>query len=298
VLAGGVPVLVDVEPGTLNMDVERLADAIGPRTRAIMPVHFAGLPVDLDPVYALAAQHGLRVLEDCAHAIGAEYKSQRIGSFGDTHVFSFHPNKNITTGEGGAVVSADDDLLRTVSQLRFHGIDREAFNRFARGGSQHYDVVTPGFKYNMLDMQAALGLHQLPRLDGFIERRTQLVQRYRAALAGVEGLSYAADPAFAHRHAWHLFTILVNGDGGRVSRDAFMDALKTRGIGTGLHYTAAHLFTYYREKFGFHEGQFPIAEKICAQIVSLPLFPDMTDAQQDFVVETLTDVLASPTGAR
>ena len=153
-----------------------------------MPVHFAGLPVDLDPLYALANKHGLRVIEDAAHAIGTEYKGKRIGSFGDTQVFSFHPNKNMTTGEGGCVATRDEKLAEDVALLRFHGMDREAWNRFGKKGSQHYEIITPGFKYNMMDIQAALGLHQLPALDGFIQRRTELALRYqKASRAGRSG---------------------------------------------------------------------------------------------------------------
>src|SRR4051812_815881 len=163
VLGNGTPVLVDVDPKTFNIDAERLAGAITPRTKAIMPVHFAGLAVDLDPIYALADKHGLRVIEDCAHAIHAEYKGKRLGSFGDTQVFSFHPNKNMTTGEGGVVVTRDATVAKSVATMRFHGIDRDAFNRFSKAGSQVYDVIAPGFKYNMMDLQAAIGMHQLPR---------------------------------------------------------------------------------------------------------------------------------------
>ena len=178
VLAGGKPVLVDIDPGTLNMDTARIEAAITPRTRAIMPVHYAGLPCDMDAIYAIAKKHGLRVVEDCAHAIGAEYKGKRLGSFGDIAVMSFHPNKNMTTGEGGAVITDDAEVVAKVERLRFHGIDRNAFNRFTKAGSQEYDVVLPGYKYNMMDMQAALGLHQLPELSGFIDKRKAQAERY------------------------------------------------------------------------------------------------------------------------
>ena len=182
VLAGAKPVLVDIDD-TYNMDVNRVADAITPRTRAIMPVHFTGLSVDLDPIYELARKHNLRVIEDACQAIGSRYKNKLIGSFGDTQIFSFHPNKNITTGEGGCIVTRDPALAKKMSVLRFHGIDRDAFNRFSKQGSQHYDVIAPGFKYNMLDLQGVLGLHQLPELDNYIKRRTELAVRYNQLLA-------------------------------------------------------------------------------------------------------------------
>jgi len=290
-LTGGRPVLVDVDRRTYQMDPARLARAVTPRTRAILPVHFAGAPVDLDPVYELARQHGLRVLEDAAHAIGTEYKGRRIGSFGDAQVFSFHPNKNITTGEGGAVTCRDDALAAEIQLLRFHGMDREAWARFGRTGSQHYEIIAPGYKFNLTDMQAALGLHQLPALEGFIARRTALAARYRAALAGWNELILPGDPAYPHRHAWHLFAPLVNtGAGTRLTRDEFMAALKERNVGTGLHYRAAHLYPYYRENFGWKPGDFPNTEFISDRIVSLPLFPLLTDAQQDGVIAAMRDV--------
>jgi dTDP-4-amino-4,6-dideoxygalactose transaminase len=290
VLTGGKPVLVDVVRDDYNLDVEKLAKAITPRTKAIMPVHFAGLPVDLDPVYALAEKHGLRVIEDAAHAIGTDYRGRRIGSFGDVQVFSFHPNKNITTGEGGAIALRDEKLAAELQLLRFHGMDREAWARFGKTGNQHYEIITPGYKFNMMDMQAALGIHQLPALDGFIARRTELVARYRAALASWPEFLLPKDPAYPHRHAWHLFAPLVNtGAGTPLSRDAFMAALKERNIGTGLHYRAAHLYPYYRDTFGWKPGDFPHAEFISDRIVSLPLFPSMTDAQQDHVIAGMRD---------
>jgi dTDP-4-amino-4,6-dideoxygalactose transaminase len=290
VLAGGKPVLVDVELDTYNMDVSKLAKAITNRTRAIVPVHFAGLPVDLDPLYHLANKHGLRVIEDAAHAIGTEYKGKRIGAFGDTQVFSFHPNKNMTTGEGGCVVTRDDKLAEKIALLRFHGMDREAWNRFGKSGSQHYEIIAPGLKYNMMDIQAALGLHQLPALEGFIKRRTELALRYQKLFANWPQWTRPGTPAFAHRHAWHLYTPLINPAAAGMDRDAFMQGMKQRNIGTGLHYRAVHLYPYYREHFGFKPGDFPNAESISERIVSLPLFPGMRDADQDRAIAATADL--------
>jgi dTDP-4-amino-4,6-dideoxygalactose transaminase len=290
VLTGGKPVLVDVEPGTYNMDVTKIENAVTPRTRAIMPVHFAGLPVDLDPLYGIAKKHNLRVIEDAAHAIGTEYKGKRIGAFGDIQVFSFHPNKNMTTGEGGCVVTRDEKIAGDVALLRFHGMDREAWNRFGKKGNQHYEIVTPGFKYNMMDMQAALGLHQLKQLGGFIRRRAELAQRYQKLLAGWPQCSLPAAPAYSHLHAWHLYTPLINPEAAGMDRDAFMQGMKERNIGTGLHYRAVHLYPYYREHFGFKRGDFPNAETISDRIVSLPLFPLMTDADQDRVIAAMANL--------
>jgi dTDP-4-amino-4,6-dideoxygalactose transaminase len=290
VLAGGKPVLVDVEPGTYNMDVTRIEKAITKRTRAIMPVHFAGLPVDLDPLYDIAKKHNLRVIEDAAHAIGTEYKGKRIGSFGDIQVFSFHPNKNMTTGEGGCVVTRDEKLASDVALLRFHGMDREAWNRFGKKGSQHYEIIAPGYKYNMMDIQAALGLHQLKQLDGYIKRRTELALRYHRLLADWTHWTVTKSPAYSHLHAWHLYTPLINPEAAGMDRDAFMQGMKERNIGTGLHYRAVHLYPYYREQFGFKPGDFPVAETISDRIVSLPLFPLMTDQDQDRVIAAMDDL--------
>ncbi len=287
VLAGGTPVLVDIDPHTFNMDVDRVSDAITDKTRAILPVHFAGLPVDLDPIYAIAEQYQLRVIEDAAHAMGADYKGRRIGSAGDTHVFSFHPNKNMTTGEGGCVATRDEALARQVSALRFHGIDREAWNRYGKNGNQEYDVVMPGFKYNMMDLQAALGIHQLKALDGFIDRRRELALRYQEALADWPQWTLPGTPLFDHRHAWHLYTPLMNEAVSGMNRNMFMERMKEKNIGTGLHFRPAHLYSYYQEEFGFRSGDFPIAEDIGERIVSLPLFPRMTDADHDRVLDVM-----------
>jgi len=293
VLAGAKPVLVDIDPATLNMDMNRLQDAVTDKTRLIMPVHFAGLPVDLDPLYQLAEQRGIRVIEDAAHAIGTEYKGKRIGSFGDTQVFSFHPNKNMTTGEGGCIATRDDELARKMGLLRFHGMDREAWNRFGKSGSQDYQIVLPGFKYNMMDIQAALGLHQLRDLEGFIERRTELVNRYQEVLADWPQFTLPSEPGFSHRHAWHLYTPLVNEMEAKMNRDEFMARMKEKNVGTGLHYRAAHLYPYYREEFGFAPGDFPHAEDAGERIVSLPLFPSMTDAEHDRVIDVMYSIFNS-----
>lgn len=290
ILAGCKPVLVDIDSRTLNMDLNQLESAITGRTRVIMPVHFAGLPVDLDALYSLAEKYELRVIEDAAHAIGTEYKGRRIGSFGDTQVFSFHPNKNMTTGEGGCVATRDEELARKIGLLRFHGIDREAWNRFGKNGSQHYEIVLPGFKYNMMDIQAALGIHQLEELDYFITRRTELVTRYQEVLGDWPQLTLPTLPEFEHRHAWHLFTPLINEEISNMSRDEFMDRMKDKNIGTGLHYRAVHLYPYYREQFGFKPGDFPKAEDAGQRIVSLPLFPTMSDVEQDRVLDVMYSI--------
>jgi len=289
VQAGGKPVLVDVDH-TYNMDVSKLPQAITPRTRAIMPVHLTGLPVDLDPLYALAKKHDLRVLEDAAQAIGTGYKGRLLGSFGDIQTFSFHPNKNMTTGEGGCITTHDEALIQKIRALRFHGIDRSAWDRYGKKGDQAYDVIAPGFKYNMMDIQAALGIHQLPELEDFIAKRTLLAERYLSILGDWPELTLPQLPAYAHRHSWHLFCVLINPEAAHLNRDTFMQEMKAHNIGTGLHYNAAHLYRFYQEHFGFKKGDFPVAENICSRIVSLPLFPDLTISEQDRVIAAMGKV--------
>jgi dTDP-4-amino-4,6-dideoxygalactose transaminase len=288
---GAVPVLADIDASTLNIRVEEIEKKISSRTKAIVPVHYVGQPVDLDPILGLAASRGLAVLEDAAHAVGAEYKGRRIGSFPTTSVFSFHPNKNMTTGEGGMVVTEEESVFEKASLLKFHGMDKESWKRFAKTGSPRYDVAIPGYKYNMMDIQAALGLHQLPRLDGFLAQRERLAARYDAALSATVGLILPQRVPYPVRHAWHLYTPLVDVDRLTIDRDRFMEELKARNIGTGLHYTAAHEFSYYANRFGWRPEDFPEAHFVSERIVSLPLFPGLTDSDQDDVVEAIRDVL-------
>ncbi|MEK6747374.1 MAG: DegT/DnrJ/EryC1/StrS aminotransferase family protein [Pseudomonadota bacterium] len=289
--AGGKPVLVDIAPNTLNINPDAIEAAITSRTRAIIPVHFAGLPCDMDVIYDLAKKHNLRVIEDCAHSIGATYKDKRLGSFGDIQVISFHPNKNITTGEGGAIITNDSALLYTLERLRFHGIDRNAFNRFSKAGSPQYDVVMPGFKYNMMDIQAALGIHQLPELANFIEKRTSLANRYLEVLGDWEEFTLPQAPQYAHSHAWHLFTVQLKQNAAGLDRDGLINAMKAENIGVGLHYQSIHTFTYYSREYGWKPDDFPNSLAAGDSIFSLPLFPTMTIDEQDRVIKSLEKVL-------
>lgn len=291
VVSGGKPVLVDIDPKTYNIDIQKIEEAITPRTRAIMPVHFAGLPVDLDPLYALAEKYHLHIIEDAAHAIGTEYKGRRIGSFGDTQVFSFHPNKVMTTGEGGCLTTRSEEIAKQITIQRFHGIDREAWNRFSKTGSQHYDVIAPGFKYNMADFQAALGIHQLKALDEMIEKRTLLANRYYETLSRWKEFTLQAIPEYSHRHSWYICAPLLNLEAAGMSRDDFIQAMKEHNIGLGLHYEAVHLYSYYQKNFGYKAGDFPHAESVGSRIFSLPLFPDMTFEEQDRVIDTMALIL-------
>ncbi|CAL7963764.1 UDP-4-amino-4-deoxy-L-arabinose aminotransferase [Gammaproteobacteria bacterium] len=288
--AGAKPVLVDVDLKTRNIDVTKIVSKITPRTKAILPVHFAGIPVDLDPLYEIAQKYNLRVLEDSAHAIGSRYKGRVIGSFGDTQAFSFHPNKVMTTGEGGCISTRDSKLAQDIRVQRFHGIDREAFNRHEKGGSQDYDVIQPGYKYNMLDLQAAIGIHQLTELESFIAKRQLLVDRYNEKLADWPELTLPQLPGYDCRVSWYVYAPLINTEAANMSRDTFMEQMKEHDIGTGLHHHAAHLYTYYQETYGYKRGQFPHAETISDRIVSLPLFATMTLDDQDRVIAAMKRV--------
>ena len=293
VLAGGTPVFVDIAPTTFNLDTDLLEQAITERTRVILPVHFAGLPANLDAIYALAARYQLRVLEDAAHAMGTQYNHQLIGSFGDTQVFSFHPNKNITTGEGGCVVTRDATLAEKILRLHFHGLDKHFLGQITPRPIEQDLILFPGYKSNMTDIQAILGSHQLQALEEFIARRTALAERYHAVLAHWPQCILPAIPSPQHRHAWHLYTVLINQAAPPdIDRDQFRTQMLTANIGTGLHYyPALHLHPYYRHTFGYQQGDFPHAEAISKRIVSLPLCPAMTDAEQARVLTTMQTIL-------
>ncbi|HEY6006801.1 MAG TPA: DegT/DnrJ/EryC1/StrS aminotransferase family protein [Geobacteraceae bacterium] len=293
VLCGGKPVLVDIEPGTLNIDATKIREKITERTRAIIPVHFAGQSCDMDPIFALAREFNLTVIEDAAHAAGTEYKGRRIGSLDSISIFSFHPNKNLTTGEGGMVCTPDENLAEEVSLLKFHGMNREAWKRFSASGTPNYDIVLPGFKYNMMDIQAAIGIHQLPRLDGFIDRRSEIARFYNEAFADVAELQTPVLAPYAQRHAWHLYTPLVRVERLTIDRDRFMAELKKLNIGSGLHYKAIHHHEYYRETLAIRPGELANADYASDRILSLPLFPRMSMEDARDVVEAVKTVISA-----
>jgi UDP-4-amino-4-deoxy-L-arabinose-oxoglutarate aminotransferase len=291
VLAGATPVFADVDRDTLMVRPDAVARALTPRTRLIIPVHYAGAPADLEPLRRLAAERGVPLIEDAAHAAGTEYRGEPIGRRG-TAIFSFHPIKNITTGEGGMIVSDDDEFLARVRRLKFHGLGVDAFDRQQQGRSPQAEVVEPGYKYNLTDLAAVLGRRQLARLGEFNRKRAELAAAYRARLAEVPAVLPLADPPYPMRHAWHLFIVRLDTDRAGLDRDAFMDRLKRRNIGTGLHFRAAHLQKYYRETMGFRRGLLPDTEWNSDRICSLPLFPDMTLRDVDDVVAAIRDALA------
>jgi dTDP-4-amino-4,6-dideoxygalactose transaminase/nucleoside-diphosphate-sugar epimerase len=271
---GAKPVFVDVERDTLNLDPALVEASITPRTRAIMPVHMAGQACDLDAIHAIAARYGIPVVEDAAHAIGTTYRGRKIGTISPLTCFSFYPTKNMTTIEGGLVTTEDDELAEKIRVLSFAGISRDAWKRYSKAGSQHWQLLYPGFKYNMTDIQAALGLHQIGKLDGFIDQREALVRRYCELLAGTPGISWLADRPWG-RHARHLFEILVEPDALTIDRDEFLAALRADNIGTGIHFISLHLQPYY-QALGYEPSNLPAADWVSRRIISLPLYPSMT----------------------
>jgi len=289
-VTGAKPVFADVDRDTLQVTPETVAAAVTERTRAILPVHFAGQACDLDGLAANATPRGLTIIQDAAHAVGTEFCGRRIGSDGISACFSFHPIKNITTGEGGMITTDSDELAEKLRLLRFHGVNRDAWSRYGKVDSPRYETVTPGWKYNLSDLQAALGIHQLAKLDGFIQRRTHLAELYHAQIAGIDGVKPLGRAVGTSRHAWHLFVVTIEPDRFGCDRDRFMQSMAQHGVGTGLHFTAVHLHDYYRSRYGYASGALPNTEWASDRVVSLPLFPGMSDSDVSRVCEAIRAV--------
>jgi dTDP-4-amino-4,6-dideoxygalactose transaminase len=285
---GATPVLVDVEPDTLNIDPHTIAARLSPRTRCILPVHYTGHPCEMDMILDIASSHGLSVVEDAAHALPASYHGRRIGTLGDLTAFSFYATKNITTGEGG-MLTGRPELLEKARVQSLHGMSRDAWNRYGKGGSWYYEVVAPGFKYNMTDIQASLGLQQLKKLPAFQERRRHVVRRYTDAFSNHE---YYEPPKERPgvESAWHLYVLRLNLETLRIGRDQFVEELAERNIGTSVHFIPVHVHPYYRDKYGFKASDFPVAYANYQRILSLPLHPRLSDEDVDDVIEAVVDV--------
>ncbi|MEE9101476.1 UDP-4-amino-4-deoxy-L-arabinose aminotransferase [Pseudomonas nitroreducens] len=285
-LLGATPVFVDVDRDTLMTDAARIEAAITPRTRAIIPVHYAGAPADMDPINALAQRHGIAVIEDAAHAAGTRYRGRPVGQTG-TAIFSFHAIKNMTCAEGGMFVTDDDALADRVRMLKFHGLGVDAYDRLTHGRKPQAQVIEPGFKYNLTDINAAIALVQLDRLEAINARRAELAAAYQERLAGlpVEPLSV---PDYPHQHAWHLYILRIDAERCGIDRDGFMQALQQRGIGSGIHFIGSHLHSYYRQRFP--GVSLPNTEWNSARLCSIPLFPDMTTGDLDRVVEAIETI--------
>ncbi len=284
--------LVDIDPATMCIDPRLIEAAITPRTKALMPVHYAGLAADMPRILALARRHGLKVVEDAAHALPTTLGGRLVGCFdSDATVFSFYANKTMTTGEGGMLVTRDAALAQRARVMRLHGMNRDAFDRFtAKVPSWYYEVVAPGFKYNLTDIAAALGIHQLKRAQAFQQRRAEIAARYDQGFAGLP-LITPPQPAVGDRHAWHLYALRL-GDGAGIERDRFIEALFEHGIGCSVHYIPLHLHPYWRDRYALQAEQFPHSQHAYERLVSLPIYTRMSDADVDRVTSAVRRVLA------
>jgi dTDP-4-amino-4,6-dideoxygalactose transaminase len=287
--------LVDIDPATLNIDPAAIEAAITSRTKAIMPVHYAGLAVDMDAIHAIAHKHGLKVVEDAAHALPTTWRGTMVGNHAsDAIVFSFYANKTMTTGEGGMLVTRNADLAARAKVMRLHGINRDAFDRFtAKVPSWYYEIVAPGFKYNLTDIAASLGLHQLQRIDGFQTKREHIAQRFDAALAD---LPLVLPPRPVHDgdvHAWHLYVVRLSDEAiaQGITRDGFIESLFADGIGVSVHYIPLHLHPYWKDRYGLQPEAFPHSQQAYERMVSLPLYTRMTEADTDRVIAAVRKAL-------
>jgi len=290
--AGAVPVMADVEPGTMNIDPAEVERRITPRTRAILPVHFAGRPCDMDALCDVAQRHKLMIIEDCAHAIETEYHGTPAGRFGAFGCFSFYVTKNVITGEGGMVLTRSEEAAARIKVLALHGMSKDAWKRFSDEGFVHYQVTEPGFKYNMMDIQAAIGIHQLARVEPYWERREAIWKRYQEAFAGL-AVTRPADPEPDTRHGYHLYTLLVDEAAAGISRDGFLAAIQAENIGAGVHYLSIPEHDYYRKTYGWTPEAYPNAMRAGRQTVSLPFSAKLSDDDVDDVIEAVHRVLGT-----
>lgn len=280
---GATPVFVDIDPATYCIDVAKIEEAITPKTRAIVPVHYAGQACDMDSIMDIAQRHGLFVLEDAAHAVYTQYKGRMIGSIGNATAFSFYATKNLTTAEGGMLTTDDEQLAEKARIISLHGMSHNAWNRYAATGSWYYEVEYPGFKYNMTDIQASLGIHQLEKLEAMQGLRARWADMYNKAFADIPEIitPYVAPWT---RPSWHIYAIQVDDEKLTIGRDQFIEELKAENIGTSVHFIPVHMHPYYKERFGFSEGDYPITEKVYSRILSLPLYPSMKQSDVEDVI--------------
>lgn len=293
------PVFVDIDASNFNLDVNGIEEKITPRTRAILPVHYGGIPCDLDKIYEIASRHNLVVIEDAAHAVGTVYQNKKIGSFGHHTAFSFYPTKNMTTCEGGALTLDDPEMTEKVKSLSLHGISKDAWKRYDCQGSWFYEVADLGYKYNFTDLQAALGLQQLKRLDEFNSVRTNLAKLYFEGLQFIEGIempewyyTYFRELQYNGTFSnWHLFVIMVDEQRLKIGRNQFIEELKTRNIGTSVHFIPLHLHPYFAQKYGCKRGDFIVTEQIYDKIISLPLYPNLTEEKVHYIIDNIRKVV-------
>jgi len=288
--AGATPVLADVDPETMNIDPEAVERAVTEQTEAIMPVHFAGRPCEMNALCEIASRHDLALIEDCAHAVETQYDGQHAGTFGDFGCFSFYVTKNVVTGEGGMVVTPSEGAAERLDRLALHGMSQDAWKRYDSDGFSHYKVVEAGYKYNMMDLQAAIGLHQLERVEANWQRRHEIWDRYQKAFEDLPVETPAPTPD-EHRHARHLYTLLIDESRAGLDRNEFLDDLQSQNVGGGIHYLSVPEHPYYRERFGWDPDDYPHATRIGRQTVSLPLAPNLTERDVDDVIEAVRRVL-------
>lgn len=286
---GARPVFAEVEEATLNVSAATLAPRLSEQTKAVILVHYAGLPCDIEPVRALCAERGIAVIEDAAHAVGARHRGKPIGSHSDAVAFSFYANKNMTTGEGGMLTTPSADFAHRVESLRLHGMSRDAWKRYSVEGSWRYDILEAGFKYNLNDIGAALGLVQLKRLEEFTARRNALAELYRARLSRLDGLAFQAVAPREDRHAYHLFVVRLSAQRGTPSRDRVIEVFRAHNIGFSVHFIPLHTMTHYRERWGWKVGDLPVTERLGEELLSLPLFPSMKDGDVDRVCRAVEE---------
>lgn len=287
---GAIPVLVDCEPGQFNLDVEQLERLITPRTKAIIPVDIAGEAPDMDVLLDIAARHNLKVVEDAAHAIPAKYKGRWVGTLSDLTAFSFYANKNITTGEGGMLTTDNEEYADRARIMSLHGISKDAWKRYTSTGNWYYEILQPGFKYNMTDVAAALGLHQLQRCFEMQQRREAIVEMYDAAFEGMPEVEIPPRAPY-NQSAWHLYLLRLNLDTLKIDRNEFLDKLKEANIGFSVHYIPLHMHPYYREKFDYRPDSFPVAAQNYRRVVTLPLYPAMSDQDVQDVIEAVQTIV-------
>jgi dTDP-4-amino-4,6-dideoxygalactose transaminase len=284
------PVFVDIEPGTLNIDPAKIEEKISSKTKAIFPVHFAGHPCDMDAIQAIAGKHNLVVIEDAAHALESSYKGKKIGNLGHLTSFSFYANKNITTGEGGMLTVNDDELADKIRVMRLHGLNKDAWKRFGKSGFAHWQLHTPGYKYNMPDISAALGIHQLKKVNKFLEIRKRYVETYDEAFKDVPELEIMVRKDYA-QSAYHIYIIALRLERLTVSRDQFLNEIQARGIGVAVHYIPLHLQPYYMRAFKTKAEDCPVATSYSERVLTLPLYPKMSVQDVTRVIETVCDLI-------
>jgi dTDP-4-amino-4,6-dideoxygalactose transaminase len=288
---GSRPVLCDSIPGAFNIDPTDVAARVTDKTRAIIPVHIAGEPCDLDAIHRIAEQHSLHVIEDAAHALPASFHGRRIGTTSELTAFSFYATKTITTGEGGMLTTDNDDFAGRVTRMRLHGISGDAWKRYSKEGSWYYEILDAGYKANLCDLLAALGSAQLAKCDNFARRRRSIAEIYRSSFAELEELENPSAPPDGVDHAWHLFILRIRPDSISLDRNQFVDELKRSGIGTSVHFIPLHLHPFYRSAYGYRRGDFPNAEEAYSRCLSLPIFPDMSSAEVDRVVRNVSEIV-------